>query len=275
MAEQASGALTRELREIFASAERAKTEAMGARGVEELVGRTLKLASSARLGLGLAEPPCVAVLGRPNAGKSSLFNALLGVDRTIVTPHAGTTRDSVEAVAGFEGLAVTLVDTAGLAEFADEVDRAAVERTWETVARSRAALYLFEAGREIDPADRALAERVRSTTATIFVRTKCDLAGAEPRPGEIAASAVTGAGLREVEGAILDALFGEWRRADSGPLVFTREQAERLAAAAGRFRRAGEQAALGDREGAALGLERGGAEIGAILAAGAISRGTT
>jgi tRNA modification GTPase len=182
--------------------------------------------------MALVEPPMVSILGRPNVGKSSLFNALFGVDRTIVTPEPGTTRDCVEAVVSFEELAVVLADTAGLAPFEREVDRAAVERSWASVEQSRAALYCVEVGREPSAEEHRLMERVRGRVETILVRTKGDLAEGAP-PGEgLKVSAATGEGLEELEGAVLDALFGEWRTFAGGPLVFTAEQAESLGRAA-------------------------------------------
>jgi len=271
LAEQASGALSRELAELARRAERlaqsAESGNAAADGVEELSRRAAHLEASGRLGLALVDPPRVAILGRPNAGKSSLFNALLGIDRTIVMPEAGTTRDAVEATAGFEGFAVTLVDTAGLAEFATEVDRAAVERTWLAVEESRAALYLVEVERAVDSEENDLIERVRAEVPTILVRTKCDLGETRAGPAGLAVSSTTGHGLRELEGSILEALFGEWRSVTGGALVFT----ETLAATVGRAAREFAEAAAGagskDPVEAALHLRRGAEAVGELMSA--------
>src|SRR5690606_16153709 len=73
----------------------------------------------------------VILAGEPNAGKSSLFNAILGRDRAIVSPHPGTTRDTIEATVEMEGLAITLVDTAGIRTGADEVEQIGINRTYD------------------------------------------------------------------------------------------------------------------------------------------------
>jgi tRNA modification GTPase len=86
----------------------------------------------------------VAIVGRPNAGKSSLLNALLGEDRAIVTPIAGTTRDVIEEVADFVGVGVVLSDTAGIRETPNEIERLGVERTQRSVASADLTLLVID-----------------------------------------------------------------------------------------------------------------------------------
>jgi tRNA modification GTPase len=95
----------------------------------------------------------VVVLGRPNAGKSTLFNALLGSARAIVTEVPGTTRDTVEAAVDLAGIPVTVVDTAGLRETADVVERIGVERAREEAEKADVILYVLDAGRGEPPDD--------------------------------------------------------------------------------------------------------------------------
>jgi tRNA modification GTPase len=103
------------------------------------------LSASYETGRLLSEGCRVAILGRPNAGKSTLFNALVGSERAIVTEIPGTTRDALEASIDIRGIPVTLVDTAGLRESEDVVERIGVDRAREQAERSDALLYVFDA----------------------------------------------------------------------------------------------------------------------------------
>jgi tRNA modification GTPase len=132
----------------------------------------------------------VAIVGRPNAGKSTLLNALAGRDAAITSIHAGTTRDVIEVRMELHGLAVTLLDTAGLRETVDEVEAIGVARG---LARARAAdlrLFLLDSG-EI-PLLAPLAD-------DLLVRGKSDLKGGSDG---LAVSGLTGQGLEELTEAI-------------------------------------------------------------------------
>jgi tRNA modification GTPase len=104
-----------------------------------------RLAATYDTGRLLAAGCRVAILGRPNAGKSTLFNALLGTERAIVTDVPGTTRDTLEAALDVRGVPVELVDTAGLREAHDEVERLGVGRARDEGERADAVLYVFDA----------------------------------------------------------------------------------------------------------------------------------
>jgi len=94
-----------------------------------------------------------AIVGRPNAGKSSLLNQLLGHDRAIVSPIPGTTRDTIEETANILGLPVVFIDTAGLREAHDEIEQEGVRRSRESLARAEFILHVLDASEQFTPAD--------------------------------------------------------------------------------------------------------------------------
>jgi len=143
----------------------------------------------------------VVLAGRPNVGKSSLLNRLVGEERAIVTPIAGTTRDALREPIEIEGVPLTLVDTAGLRESVDELERLGVERTRRELAQADLVVVVEEAGGPPPslPPIATQAER-------ILVYNKLDLAPRFERPqGALAVSAKTGQGLEELRAAILAA----------------------------------------------------------------------
>jgi len=115
-----------------------------------------------------------AIIGRPNAGKSSLLNQLLGHDRAIVSPIPGTTRDTIEETANIRGLPVVFVDTAGLREARDELEAEGVRRSRQTLQQAEFILHVFDAAEPLTPADENyLAEF--ADKKRILVRNKVDL----------------------------------------------------------------------------------------------------
>jgi tRNA modification GTPase len=122
------------------------------------------LAGSAR-GRVLAQGARVAILGRPNVGKSSLLNALLGDERAIVTSIAGTTRDTVEERAILGGVAVHLVDTAGLTETSDPIERIGVQRSRAAAREADLLLLIIDSSTGVTRADRKVAEELRALRA--------------------------------------------------------------------------------------------------------------
>ena len=112
-------------------------------------GRIERLLATAPVGERLREGALLVLAGRPNAGKSSLFNALLGTDRALVTEVPGTTRDAIEAHTDFLGWPVRLVDTAGLWDAADRIDRLGVEVSRRYLAAADLVLLCVETGREV------------------------------------------------------------------------------------------------------------------------------
>jgi tRNA modification GTPase len=143
----------------------------------------------------------VVIAGRPNVGKSSLLNRLAGEERAIVTPLAGTTRDALREPVQIEGVPLVVVDTAGLRESRDEIERLGMQRTQRELERADLVLAVFEAGGPTD----ALAE-LPAAAARIDVYNKTDLAPGFTAPaGAVGVSAKTGAGLDALRQAILRA----------------------------------------------------------------------
>lgn len=169
------------------------------------------LLGTARAGQVSTRGARLALVGRPNAGKSSLLNALLGYERSIVTPIPGTTRDYLEAGVELAGVPVTLVDTAGLRETDDVVEAAGVRQAAHLAAHADLVLVLEDgsAPREALPAELPEEGRV------IRVQTKADLPPRWTDPAALRVSAVTGAGLPELREAIGQALLGDAARGEA------------------------------------------------------------
>jgi tRNA modification GTPase len=119
----------------------------------------------------------VVLAGLPNVGKSSLLNRLAGEERAIVTEVAGTTRDAVRETIQIEGIPLHIIDTAGLRETNDPVEKIGIERAWSEIARADVVLQLVDARCGEVPADHAIAVRLPARVERIVVENKCDLAG--------------------------------------------------------------------------------------------------
>ena len=169
------------------------------------------LREEARQGAVLREGLVVVLVGRPNVGKSSLLNRLAGEDVAIVTPIAGTTRDYVRATLTLEGVPIHLVDTAGLRETHDEVERLGVERTWAAIGKAGAGLYITEGGEAGRAEEAAHLAALPASLPVLHVVNKIDLSGApagrageEARGPVIHVSAKTGAGIPDLRAWFLE-----------------------------------------------------------------------
>jgi tRNA modification GTPase len=146
----------------------------------------------------------LAIVGRPNVGKSSLFNRLLEQDRAIVTDIPGTTRDLVSEVASIGGIPVRLYDTAGIRDASGLVETLGIERSYQAMADADLVLVVTDASAPPQAEDRALIERARTQGRHIVVANKCDL-GVRATEGR-AVSALTGEGIPALRDAILAAV---------------------------------------------------------------------
>jgi tRNA modification GTPase len=173
-----------------------------AAALDGLIARLKALLVEARRGRLLREGLQIAIVGKPNVGKSSVFNALAGAARAIVSGVPGTTRDLVTEVVDLDGLRVTLVDTAGLRESADAVEAEGVARAQRAQVVSDLILHIFDRSQPPD-GDMYLqtAEKKR-----LVVANKIDLPAAWQREDAIEISALTGEGLSELRARILAAL---------------------------------------------------------------------
>ena len=167
----------------------------------------------------------LAIVGRPNAGKSSLFNRLIGRDRAIVTAQPGTTRDPVSEGIDINGIPVELIDTAGLRTTVDEAESYGIAKSRETMAEADVILLVIAANEELHDEDLAAIEGA-SERKLIIVVNKIDLV-AKPVPQlkveYLSASAVDGTGIERLRQAVLEALQAVPVSADSVPLTNLRQ----------------------------------------------------
>jgi tRNA modification GTPase len=211
---------------------------------EEVLRRVDGLLATAPQGELLREGALAVLAGRPNSGKSSLFNALLGVERAIVTEIPGTTRDALEAVVSLDGYPFRLVDTAGLRETTDRVEEIGIEVARRYLAAANLVLFCVEAGRPLEPEEEAFL-RGPGPGAVVLVRTKADEAAGAPDPASAAAdglpsvrvAAPEGKGLAELRGILLRGAFGGiLGEPGEAPLVTRERQARALRRARGEVR---------------------------------------
>ncbi|MFA7504208.1 MAG: tRNA uridine-5-carboxymethylaminomethyl(34) synthesis GTPase MnmE [Burkholderiaceae bacterium] len=249
------------------------------RAVREALAATL---AAARTGALLRDGLNVVLVGEPNVGKSSLLNALAGAEVAIVTPIAGTTRDRVAQAIQVEGVPINIIDTAGLRESSDEVERIGIARTWDEIGRADVVLLLgvAEAGTSSgrEPADRLgpvpapESERARETRSdpplaaevlehtgsrvpVVHVWNKIDLAGmpaasrGEGAERSVWLSARTGEGIDGLRSCLLE--LAGWQGAGESQFIARERHLDALRRASGHL---DEAAALGWREGHGLEL---------------------
>jgi tRNA modification GTPase len=203
----------------------------------------------------------VVIAGQPNAGKSSLLNALAGADLAIVTAIAGTTRDKVSQLIQIDGVPLHVVDTAGLrdrdAPDMDPVEKLGIARAWEEIQSADAVLFLHDLTRQHMPQQAALAQAYRAAdaeiqsvlssklpphTAVIHVWNKIDAAGDTALPeacGSVLISAKTGAGLQDLKTQLLQ-LVG-WQSAPEGVFMARERHVQALQQVTNQLSRAAAQ----------------------------------
>ncbi|MBV7456166.1 tRNA uridine-5-carboxymethylaminomethyl(34) synthesis GTPase MnmE [Acidovorax sp. sif1233] len=209
----------------------------------------------ARQGALLREGIKVVIAGQPNAGKSSLLNALAGAELAIVTPIAGTTRDKVQQTIQIEGVPLHIIDTAGLRDSSDEVERIGIARAWDEIAGADAVLFLHDLERAdaIDyiaadaGIESALTQKLPGSIPVIDVWNKLDRAprgvpgapaGAGARPG-VRLSARTGEGLDSLRRLLLE--VAGWQSAPEGIYIARARHVQALQAVGAHLQEAADQ----------------------------------
>lgn len=153
-------------------------EAADARGkLAKIRAQLAHVLGDARQGALLREGLSVVLAGQPNVGKSSLLNALAGAELAIVTPIAGTTRDKVAQTIQVEGIPLHIIDTAGLRETEDEVERIGIARTWSEIERADVVLHLLDSRTGMTSDDETIAARFPGGVPVVRVLNKTDLTG--------------------------------------------------------------------------------------------------
>lgn len=169
----------------------------------------------------------LAIVGRPNVGKSSLFNLLVERERAIVTATPGTTRDLVTETVALGGIPVRLVDTAGIRHALDEAESIGIKKSMEALADADLVLVVLDASQPLDDVDRELLHDVEARAA-IVVRNKSDLGSAPWQAVDsfnvVETSAVFGRGMEELRQAVLAHVGGERGTQESGFLTNVRQQ---------------------------------------------------
>lgn len=259
--------------EDVAFADRAQLEALLDR-----TGHLLDdLLRSYQLGELLRDGVRVVIGGRPNAGKSTLLNALLGQDRAIVSPIPGTTRDQIEAEAEIEGLRFRFVDTAGLRTTADQIEAEGVRRAQQAIAAADVLLYVFDLTIGLKAEEQTYLEQLQAehpTLPIIVVGNKRDLLEKEPAPPGLNCSVLTlsaqrarqeASELQPLVRALSAAVMADLGSMDDSAVVINQRHRQHLA----RAREAVQAARLALEQGVsgdllALELRRALHELGAI-----------
>ncbi len=165
------------------------------RRLDPIIEQTGVLVRSFRYGSLVREGFSLAIVGQPNVGKSSLFNRLLQQNRAIVTEIPGTTRDVVSETVEFAGIPVRLVDTAGIRETSEVIERLGIERSHQAIADADLTILVVDGDRSLVVEGNVL-----------VVANKADLPGFQSLPGEIPVSALTGQGIEELKEAAINLL---------------------------------------------------------------------
>ncbi|MDH1332772.1 tRNA uridine-5-carboxymethylaminomethyl(34) synthesis GTPase MnmE [Comamonas thiooxydans] len=232
-----------------------KADAFGQ--LERLRAQVTAVLARAHQGALLREGIKVVIAGQPNAGKSSLLNALAGAELAIVTPIAGTTRDKVQQTIQIEGVPLHVIDTAGLRDSDDEVERIGIARAWDEIAAADAVLFLHDLTR-VEQADyaaadadiaRTLGDKLPAQVPVIHVWNKTDMATADVQSRhtaqlnaeQIALSARTGDGLDALRKRLLD--VAGWQSAPEGLYLARARHVEALQAVDAHLEMADEQLA--------------------------------
>ncbi|HEC28133.1 MAG TPA: tRNA uridine-5-carboxymethylaminomethyl(34) synthesis GTPase MnmE [Gammaproteobacteria bacterium] len=202
------------------------------------------LLNSSRQGTLLQEGITVVIAGRPNVGKSSLLNVLSGKDAAIVTDMAGTTRDVLREHINIDGLPVHIIDTAGLRESENQVERIGIERAWAEIKKADRVLLLVDDKIGVTAAEEKILDQLPAGPGLTIIRNKCDLSGSKPaltdkQDVEITLSARTGEGV-DLLRAHLEACVG-YQFGSEGEFTARRRHLDALERVGGHIAMAREQ----------------------------------
>jgi len=187
-------------------------------------GQMAALLAQAGQGIVYRQGVRTAIVGRPNVGKSSLLNALLRTDRAIVTAIPGTTRDTLEETLNVRGVPLCLIDTAGITESADLIERLGVERSQQALKQADLVLVVIDGSEPVQAEDLRIADLVGNRDAIVVVN-KLDLpavvdgSGILPNAIHVHVSALTGKGLGLLKDAIVDAVLSGQVEASHVPSI--------------------------------------------------------
>jgi tRNA modification GTPase len=220
--------------------------------LSDLQRRVQAFQQKATQGALLREGIKVVIAGQPNAGKSSLLNALAGAELAIVTPIAGTTRDKVQTTIQIEGVPIHIVDTAGLRESTDVVERLGIERAWEEISRADAVIHLHDLATETSSEPRiatksiaayavlmpTISQKLPQNTPIIDVWNKADLRADAPSVEGMLISAKTGQGMDALRKKLLD--VAGWQAASGeGSYIARQRHVQAIAAVQAHLQEAG------------------------------------
>ena len=223
-------------------------EKANARGrLQDITVQLDSVLDRARQGALLREGISVVLAGQPNVGKSSLLNALAGAELAIVTPIAGTTRDKVTSTIQIEGVPVHVIDTAGLRESVDEVERIGVARSWSEIGSADAVVFLHDLTRvgqlDYDAGEAQIAARL-PTSRLLHVFNKCDAVSAARTTEGIPLSALTGEGIGALRSKLLE--LAGWHAQPEGLFIARTRHVQALRETREHLRQAAVQAARAD-----------------------------
>jgi len=195
--------------------------------LEAAIATIDELLATANEGRVLRQGIRAAIIGRPNAGKSSLLNQLLGADRAIVTPTPGTTRDTIEETANIRGIPIVFIDTAGLRQSTDPIEAEGIRRSHQSIAQAELILHVLDVSEKISGDDQEQIE-ANQGKKQILIANKADLPSEFDHPDAIQTCCLDGAGIEDLKDAIRAAAWSGDIRADMLPVMINARHQDAL-----------------------------------------------
>lgn len=199
--------------------------------LQALQKQLLQVQHVAQQGSLLREGIHVVLIGQPNVGKSSLLNRLAGEELAIVTEYAGTTRDTIHETVVFKGVSVNIIDTAGLRDTHDPIEKIGIARTWQTIGRANVALLLMDAQHGMGAAEQDIIAKLPASMVRIDVHNKADLLALIPdeSSNECYISAKTGIGIASLVDKVL--VLAGWQDMEGGVFMARQRHVSAIVAA--------------------------------------------